>query len=78
MAAHLYLPKNRRPDDKLPAVVICAGTGGTKEQTQDLVRRGVPSSFHVIAGITHYGVYGEGFAEATRVELEWFDKHLKK
>lgn len=45
---------------------------------QDLVKRGVPSAFHVIKGITHYGVYNEGFEEATRVELEWFDAHLKK
>jgi uncharacterized protein len=45
---------------------------------QDLVKRGVPSAFHVIAGITHYGVYAEAFAEATRVEVEWFDQHLKK
>jgi hypothetical protein len=42
------------------------------------VKRGVPSDFHVIKGITHYGVYAEGFDEATRVELEWFDQHLKK
>lgn len=33
MAAHLYLPQNRKPDDKLPAIVLCAGTGGTKENT---------------------------------------------
>ena len=45
---------------------------------QDLVRRGVPSAFHVIKGITHYGVYYEAFEEATRVEVEWFDTHLKK
>jgi dipeptidyl aminopeptidase/acylaminoacyl peptidase len=45
---------------------------------KSLLERGVPSSFHVIKGITHYGVYGEGFAEATRVEIEWFDQHLKK
>ena len=44
---------------------------------QDLVKRGVASAFHVIKGITHYGVYAEGFDEATRVELEWFDRHLK-
>jgi dipeptidyl aminopeptidase/acylaminoacyl peptidase len=42
-----------------------------------LVERGVPSRYHVIPGITHYGVYREGFEEATRVELEWFDRHLK-
>ncbi|MCB1210225.1 MAG: alpha/beta fold hydrolase [Verrucomicrobiales bacterium] len=42
-----------------------------------LVERGVPSKLHVIKGITHYGVYGEGFEEATRVELEWFETYLK-
>jgi dipeptidyl aminopeptidase/acylaminoacyl peptidase len=45
---------------------------------QDLVKRGVPSAYHVIKGITHYGVYAEAFDEATRVEVEWFDKYLKK
>ena len=44
---------------------------------QGLTERGVPARYHVIKGITHYGVYREGFAEATRVELEWLDQHLK-
>jgi dipeptidyl aminopeptidase/acylaminoacyl peptidase len=39
--------------------------------------RGVPSEFHVVKGITHFGIYREGFEEATNVELAWFDKHLK-
>jgi dipeptidyl aminopeptidase/acylaminoacyl peptidase len=43
-----------------------------------LADRGVPSAYHVIKGITHYGVYAEAFEEATRVEIEWFDKYLKK
>jgi len=42
-----------------------------------LVARGVPSAYHVIKGITHYGIYREGFKEATDLELAWFDKHLK-
>ncbi len=44
---------------------------------QSVTSRGVPTMLHVIKGITHYGVYGDGFAEATKVELEWFDRHLK-
>jgi dipeptidyl aminopeptidase/acylaminoacyl peptidase len=44
---------------------------------QGLLGRGVASRLHVIKGITHYGVYGEGFEEATRVELEWFATHLQ-
>jgi len=31
MAGDLYLPKDRKPDEKLPAVIFCSGTGGTKK-----------------------------------------------
>ncbi|NJM55797.1 MAG: hypothetical protein HC841_07830 [Verrucomicrobiae bacterium] len=34
MAGDLYLPKDRKPEDKFPAIVLCAGTGGTKGGTQ--------------------------------------------
>jgi dipeptidyl aminopeptidase/acylaminoacyl peptidase len=44
---------------------------------QAIEKRGVPSLLHVIKGITHYGVYREGFDEATKLEVEWFDRHLK-
>jgi dienelactone hydrolase len=39
--------------------------------------RGVPTDYVVIKGITHYGIYREGFEEATRVEIAWFNQHLK-
>ena len=55
-----------------------SGNDVVERVNQDLVKRGVPSAYHVIKGITHYGVYYEAFEEATRVEVEWFDKHLKK
>jgi len=67
-----------------PALFVLAeneelSSNATVEAVQkSLADRGVPSSIHVIKGITHYGVYAEGFDEATRVEMEWFDKHLKK
>jgi dipeptidyl aminopeptidase/acylaminoacyl peptidase len=44
---------------------------------QAIAQRGVPSLLHVIKGITHYGVYREGFDEATKLEVEWFDRHLR-
>jgi dipeptidyl aminopeptidase/acylaminoacyl peptidase len=37
----------------------------------------VPVEYHVIKGISHYGIYREGFQEATQLELSWFKKHLK-
>jgi len=42
-----------------------------------LKARGVPVAYHVLKGITHYGIYREGFEEATRLELEWFTQYLK-
>ncbi|MGB8169519.1 MAG: alpha/beta fold hydrolase [Chthoniobacteraceae bacterium] len=33
MAGDLYLPKGLKPEDKLPAVVFIAGTGGTKKSS---------------------------------------------
>jgi dipeptidyl aminopeptidase/acylaminoacyl peptidase len=67
----------------VPALFVLAeneelSSNATVEAVQkSLADRGVPSSIHVIKGITHYGVYAEGFEEATRVEPEWLDKHLK-
>ena len=52
-------------------------TAAVEKANQDLTKRGILSKHHVIKGITHYGVYREGFEEATRVELEWFNQHLK-
>lgn len=66
-----------------PAIFILAeneelsSNANVEAVQKTLDERHVPSSIHVIKGITHYGVYKEGFDEATRVELEWFDTHLK-
>jgi len=66
-----------------PALFVLAeneelSSNATVEAVQkSLLERKAPSSIHVIKGITHYGVYKEGFDEATQVEMEWFDKHLQ-
>lgn len=54
------------------------GNPAVETAHKDLVKRGVPSDLHMLKGATHYSVYAEAFDEATRVEIEWFDKHLKK
>lgn len=51
---------------------------GVEEVHRSLLTRGIPCRYHVVKGISHYGIYREGFAEATRVELEWFAAHLGK
>jgi uncharacterized protein len=48
------------------------------EQVAEILKKnGVPVAYHVLKGITHYDIYRAGFEEATRLELEWFTKHLK-
>ena len=37
----------------------------------------VPVAAVTIEGISHYGIYKEAFAEATKLEVDWFSKHLK-
>jgi alpha-beta hydrolase superfamily lysophospholipase len=68
---------------KVPALFVVAekeelSNNAVVEQVhKDIQKRGVPTGYHVIKDITHYGIYREGFAEATKLEIEWFDKHLK-
>ena len=47
------------------------------EAQKEIAARGVPSKYHVVKGITHYGIYREGFEEATALEIAWFEEHLK-
>jgi len=54
-----------------------SNNAAVEQAHQQLTQRGIPSKYHVIKGITHYGVYREGFEEATRIEIEWFNQHLK-
>lgn len=47
------------------------------EAQKQIAARGVPSKFHVVKGITHYGIYREGFQEASTLEIAWFEEHLR-
>ena len=67
------------------ATVLCgllasSGAHAAKGKSSTPTSSGAKQTYKWVdeKGITHYGVYAEGFEEATRVELEWFDKHLKK
>ena len=42
MAGDLYLPKDLKPDDKLPAVVFCNGVGRAAEILRQRHTRGIP------------------------------------
>ena len=69
---------------KIPMLIIDAGNEELMDIKQNggrvaeiLKTNGTPVSYHVIPGIGHYGVYGEKFDEALKMELDWFDEHLR-
>jgi hypothetical protein len=68
---------------RIPMIFIDAENeelGNPKENGQRFAQilkdNGVPVEYHVIKGISHYGIYREGFKEATQLEVNWFKKHL--
>lgn len=71
-------------DVKVPTLIIDAG----KEELMDITKNGgrvaeilksngTTVKYHVIQDIGHYGVYGQKQGEALKMELDWFDEHLK-
>ena len=69
---------------KIPMLIIDAGSEELMDITKNggrvaeiLKANGTPVSYHVIPGIGHYGVYVEKLNEVLKMELDWFDKHLK-
>jgi dipeptidyl aminopeptidase/acylaminoacyl peptidase len=69
---------------KVPMLILDAG----KEELMDITKNGgrvaeilkangTPVEYHVIPDIGHYGVYGEKFQDVLKMELSWFDRHLK-
>jgi len=43
-----------------------------------LKQNGVPTEYHVLEGKAHYDVYGgQCLDDVMKLEIAWFDKHLK-
>lgn len=69
---------------KAPALFVVAeneelsNNDNVRRVHEAIKARGVPTELVVIKGITHYGIYREGFEEATKIERDWFTRHLKK
>jgi dipeptidyl aminopeptidase/acylaminoacyl peptidase len=71
-------------DVKVPMLIIDAGNEELMDISKNggrvaeiLKSKGTPVEYHVIPDIGHYGVYGAKFQDALKMELDWFDKHLK-
>lgn len=79
-----YDPFQAAQHVKIPMLIIDAGSEELMDIKQNggrvaeiLEANGTPVSYHVIPGIGHYGVYGEKLTEILKMELDWFDEHLK-
>jgi hypothetical protein len=69
---------------KAPMLIIDAGseelmnTAENGKRVVDILKaKGTPVDYHVIDGMTHYGVYQDKFEEVTKMEIEWLSLHLK-
>jgi dipeptidyl aminopeptidase/acylaminoacyl peptidase len=79
-----YDPFQAAHNLRIPTLIIDAGNEELMDIKQNggrvaeiLKANGTPVVYHIIPGIGHYGVYGDKFDEALKMELDWFDKHLK-
>lgn len=80
-----FYPLEAAAKIKIPAFILDASddelmnikdNGG--KAAEIIKANGVEVEYHVIPGITHYGVYKEKFQEVTALEIAWLDQHLKK
>jgi acetyl esterase/lipase len=69
----------------IPMLIIDAENEELMDRTKNgqrvaeiLEANGTPVKYQVLEGITHYGVYSTKFAEATALEIDWFDQYLSR
>ena len=67
----------------IPMLIIDAENEELMDRTENGQRvaeilefNGTTVNYHVLDGISHYGVYSTKFAEVTSLEIDWFDRHL--
>lgn len=78
-----YRPVEFAPRLKAPILIIDV----EKEELFDIkahgglvyerVKKNVPAKYHVLPGMTHYGIYTTGRKQATDMAIEWYTRHLK-
>lgn len=78
-----YAPLEAAPRITAPTLIVAAENEELMSNAENgakafeiLQRNKVPSEYHLLPGIGHYGVYKESFDEATRLAADWFRKHL--
>lgn len=79
-----YAPLDAAQKISAPMLIVAAekeelmsNADNAQKAFEILQRRQVPSEYHVLPGISHYGVYRESFEDATRLAADWFRKHLQ-
>ena len=77
-----YSPRDVAHQSRAAALIIDA----EKEELFDIKEHGqavhailknrVPTAYHVIPGITHYGIYREAREQALQLAIDWYREHL--
>lgn len=78
-----YSPIDAAPKIRAPMLIVVAEKEDLMSNDENgkrvfdvLQGNTVPSEYHVLPGIGHYGVYKEAFREATQLATSWFHRHL--
>jgi len=74
-----YSPVEAAAKITAPTLIVVAEKEENGRRAYDsLQKNNVPSEYHVMPGIGHYGVYKESFVEASQLAAGWFHQHLDR
>ena len=77
-----YSPRDVAHQSRAASLIIDAADEelfDIKEHGQavySILKNRVPTEYHVIPGIKHYGIYSEAREQALKMAIEWYEKHL--
>ncbi len=77
-----YSPRDVAHQVRAAALIIDAADEelfDIKEHGQavySILKNRVPTKYHVVPGISHYGIYREALEEARTMAIEWYKEHL--
>ncbi|MFP6899459.1 MAG: alpha/beta fold hydrolase [Opitutales bacterium] len=79
-----YVPVEAASKIKAPTLIVDAekeellNVNRNGKLVADILKKqGRTVSYHVLKGASHYSIYKENFEDALKIEIDWFNQHLK-
>jgi dipeptidyl aminopeptidase/acylaminoacyl peptidase len=79
-----YVPVEAAKQIKVPTLIVDAekeellNVNRNGKLVADILKKqGTAVSYHILKGASHYSIYKEYFTETLKLQIDWFDKHLK-